>query len=212
MSSKIKIEEIFPNIYVLIFDSRYELCMSFVRMQEYYESPFYRNKVFTLQEYKKYWCKNFGHGKFTYPHFWNGFNMPIKISLRWEKLFGDKYGKFSPRERELLKAIHKCNPKGYLIGVHTSGGSYKDTLNHEVAHAMYYLSSEYRRSCKRLIGNLSVRMVKKAKTKLKKLGYCSNVMVDEMQAYFSTSAIGLGHEGLEGKRVFFSNFNRFMKR
>ena len=211
--SKIKIEEVLPNIYVLIFDSRYELCMSFVRVQEYYESPFYRNKVFTLEEYKKYWNENFGNGKFTYPNVWNGFNMPVKIARKWEKLFWAKYGKFSQRERELLKAIHQCNAKGYLMGVHTDDGeSYKGTLNHEIAHAMYYLNPEYRKSCERLIGNSSAKAIETAKTKLKQMGYCNNVIMDEIQAYFSTGVIGESRQkGLEGRKIFANNFNKFLK-
>ena len=44
-------EIVLPNVYVLNFDTQYELCMSFVRMQEFYESPKFRGKTFELEEF-----------------------------------------------------------------------------------------------------------------------------------------------------------------
>lgn len=64
---KIEIKHLYPKIYCLEFDTQYNLCMSMVRIQEFYESPEFAGKYFTLEEYIDYWSKNFGDGAFTYP-------------------------------------------------------------------------------------------------------------------------------------------------
>ena len=57
--------------------------MSFVRMQEFYESPKFKGKYFTLEQYMDYWSKEFGKGSFTYPSVWDGFNIPGKVLSDW---------------------------------------------------------------------------------------------------------------------------------
>jgi hypothetical protein len=96
---KIKSEILIPHVYLFTFDSQYDLCMSFVRMQEFYESDSnkFRGKYFTLEKYMDYWSKKFGNGVFTYTKDWNGFNLPGKKLVEWLDVF-----ERDQREREII--------------------------------------------------------------------------------------------------------------
>ncbi|OGZ16930.1 MAG: hypothetical protein A3H76_05890 [Candidatus Lloydbacteria bacterium RIFCSPLOWO2_02_FULL_54_12] len=56
--------------------SRKLLAMTFVRMQEYYESgsPRFRGRIFTLGEFKDWYRKE--RGRWSYANDWSGFNVP----------------------------------------------------------------------------------------------------------------------------------------
>jgi len=191
----IKVEKLFPRVYLLTFDTRYELCMSFIRWQEFYESPKFRGKYFELEEFMDYWSKEFGNGSFDYPATWNGFNIPGQIILDWvvkqTKAFGAPRGK----EMEVLHELQTIlNDEGdtisdsYIIAAHKdqSAGDMKATMDHEVAHAFYHLYPKYRRSCNKLIKKASKKDIATATRTLLELGYCKKVLNDEIQAYFST--------------------------
>ena len=49
-----RFKTIAPNIYWLDFDSQYQLAEAFLRFQEHYESPEFKDKVFT---YGQVWLK-----------------------------------------------------------------------------------------------------------------------------------------------------------
>lgn len=69
-------------IHVVIPDS-WDLAMTFLRMQEWYESPNpkFARKHFTLEEYMRWYQKAYGNGAFTYPKDWTGFNVPSTAVL-----------------------------------------------------------------------------------------------------------------------------------
>ena len=73
---KWKIERLYPGIYHLNFAEHYDLCMHFVRYQEYYEGPEHREKIFTLLDYMEWYAEEHGKGGFTYASDWSGFNVP----------------------------------------------------------------------------------------------------------------------------------------
>jgi len=211
----IKTEIVLPHIYVLTFDNRYELCMSFVRMQEFYESQKFRGKYFTLEEFIDYWAKEFGHGSFNYPVLWNGFNLPDNVVRKWERCFSDN---MRAKEVDILKAIYgmiseEDNAGGeyYVIGVHAEqpDETRQKVIEHEVAHALYYLSDDYKKACNEMLKNVSANVYEKTKGKLVVAGYGKNVLMDEMQAYFSTG--GASCFGIKGRKNFEKNLDRFKK-
>ena len=197
---KIKGEIKIPHVYVLTFETQYELCMSFVRMQEFYERPKFRNKYFTLEEFVDYWAKEFGRGSFDYPKRWNGFNLPSKAIDKWYKIFTSV--DFREKEEALVDAIYELIYKEYgnngllwtaknnyyVIGVH-KGSSEEDkqeVIDHESAHALYYLYPAYKRTVNKLLKNVPKKDYVAAEEMLVKMGYGKNVTRDEIQAYFST--------------------------
>ena len=71
---KIKFSEIIPNIFWFNFDTQEECAKTFCRFEEYYESPFWQGKIFTLDEYKEWYIKTYG--QWSYYTDWSGFNIP----------------------------------------------------------------------------------------------------------------------------------------
>jgi len=208
-----KIKEIFPKVYLCLFKDAYQLCMSFVRMQEFYESPKYRGKAFTLEEFMEWWSKEYGDGIFTYTGEWDGFNVPGKIIWKWmEKIecnfTGPENILLNKLEDELYKNKQDIQ-NIYLIGAHEACGKreLKKVICHEFSHALYYLDKQYRKSCIELMKVTDPKIIDAKSKLLLSIGYCKSVINDEIQAYFST-------EGTEddGHAIFADNFSKYIRR
>lgn len=206
---KFTIREVSPKIFVISFNSQYELCMTFVRIQEFYESPKFKGKYFCLEEFMDWWAEKYGKGVFTYTKVWNGFNIPGETLKEWMALFIRKENIYLRlRERQLIEGIRKCcNVKSredipddiYIIGVDRSDGSIKrrECQSHEIAHALFHRNHRYRIKCLSLLSRLKstkrgMMVYGQAENILKHRGYCDDVIDDEMQAFFSTSIIDDG--------------------
>ena len=71
------LKEIKPRIYLLTFDNAYDLALHFLRFQEYYENPVWRDKTFTILEFMEWYSKEYSKTKtFSYMEDWCGFNIP----------------------------------------------------------------------------------------------------------------------------------------
>ena len=66
--------EIAPGVFLLRYQSQYELATTFLRFQEHYESRRFRNRVFSLEDFMDWYASRFGG--FTYYQDWAGFNLP----------------------------------------------------------------------------------------------------------------------------------------
>lgn len=169
------------NIIYIRFDSQYEMTSTMVRIQEFYESPYQeiRNKHFSLDTFIDVFVKNSKKEKFTYFTDWSGFNLPDKVVRKflWMYLFD-----LRKKEVQLLKQIPFSMLLGfkkfYLIATYDD-----DCLEHEKAHALYYLSKYYRKEMDDLIHNLTAKKKVYWFNKLEKQGYCEEVFSDEIQAY-----------------------------
>src|SRR6478736_5772065 len=119
------------GIYHLQADTNKELALTFMRFQEHYESPKFRNKVFSVGEFKDWYRTEYG--SFSYVADWSGFNIPSYILNPFQA------GLFHPltrAEKALLRLIDKIAHPFYIIG--TSKESPTD-VHHELAHALYHL-------------------------------------------------------------------------
>jgi hypothetical protein len=190
--------------------------MSFVRMQEFYESPKFKGKYFTLEQYMDYWSKEFGKGSFTYPSVWNGFNLPGKVLSDWwdsfdndrrdrEKAVLDKITDLMIKENITIGNMDKI----YIIGTH-NGKYCNRIIEHELAHALYCLYPEYRKSCQELLRKVSKKDYRDAKKILIRKGYCKKMIDDELQAYFSTDT--KNRELIESRKEFVNNFRDFKEK
>jgi hypothetical protein len=193
MKRPFKIKEVKSGIFLFEFNKSdqgwKDMCMYFLRYQEYYEStsPKFRGKKFTLDAFKKWYSKKYGNGDFTYTQDWAGFNIPGHIIKEVHDLGIDDPNKY---DSEMWKAWNECNEKSvadnrakfYIIG--TIKGSH--ALNHEVAHGYFYLYPEYKKEMTKLVKALPAHIRKEFNTVLKNLGYTPKVYVDETQAYMST--------------------------
>ena len=190
--------EIRPKVYVVECETRFDLCSTFMRMQEFYESPFkeIRGKVFTHEEcinhYAKHNPSKRNAGKFTYFDDWSGFNLPGEAFVDWWSKFSPKWEK----EEQVGRMIEKIDlnfytgPKFYIIGVFEKDKSKNSTIKHELAHAYWYMHPEYQKTMKKLLRKVDPKIKELMTAGLKKMGYPRKVHSDEMQAYLTTSPKG----------------------
>lgn len=214
---KIKVTEPLPGVMLLKFKTQYETCATFMRLQEFYESPFkeIRGKFFTLETFMDLYAKK--QGNFTYTCDWGGFNVPGHVIGEFYQLFGSD---LLMKEEILFDRIwpddgtgNPTPPRGpyYVIAMYDD-----ECLDHELAHAMYYLDPEYKATADALVNGLDPD-VRKAVTKwLLDTGYSKPQVPDEINAYLSTDdkkslshhfgkEIGKLHKSLEPfRRAFLS--------
>ncbi len=183
---RMKIKEIYPQLFLYTFSNQYELASTFIRLQEFYESPYkqIRGKYFRLEKFMDLYAKDQKKNKFTYFEDWNGFNVPSNIISKFINKFNND---FTNKEINLIKKLplykYELSPKFYIIGIVEKG---KDTIEHETAHGLYYLNKEYRKKMLKLINEMPIPLRQMAEKYLKKIGYCKAIMKDELQSYFAT--------------------------
>jgi hypothetical protein len=155
-------------------DSQEELGRTFIRFQEYYESPNpeFRGKIFTLGMVRQWYSVKYGAD--TYHHDWTGFNFPSRILLPF------KQGLFDPltsEEIELLNLFKYRHDNFYIMGAQNNA-----TLRHELSHALYDSNEKYRNEIDSYIKKNKRGLAKTKKYILDK-GYAEEVLNDEIQAY-----------------------------
>ena len=173
---KITKEQILDKVFLLTFENQKEITSTFLRFQEHYESPKFRNKIFTLEEFKK-WYSDL-KGGFSYYTDWNGFNIPSYIL---KPFYDGKFDPLSEKEKQLLKLFKNENGKFYIIGIHKDTKSVVNLLKHEMAHGLFYTNDEYRKNVQNILAQYDL---KKIKNELReKGGYHEEVLDDEVHAY-----------------------------
>ena len=215
-----KVKEIKPRIYCALIDDDYDRAMLFCRYQEFYESPYkeFRGKKFSWMEYMRFYKSAWKKRVFTYPEDWSGYNIPSNVvekgvdtfykETEYDHIMNDIYFYCANDSMEKNSGT-RCD--WYLIGA-----SSKDlkTLDHEIAHGLYYTNKEYKKSVNKLINNIKPSHYEKLKKKLTKMGYVDDkkIIDDEINAFMST---GL-YNGLDTKELkkyekeFIRNFKKFL--
>jgi hypothetical protein len=175
------------DILLFTFKNIKDISLTFFRAQEYYESQnanLYR-KPFTVYDFLE--ASTDKNGYMEYFSIWSGYNIPGLIFDEWYNLHN--YNDLTPREVELghyIRSNTRFNQKYYIIAALE-----KDvrTIDHEIAHALWYLDDAYKANMEGLNGILKKEFpdnYKLIKKYLKKLGYNKEVIEDEIQAYLST--------------------------
>jgi hypothetical protein len=221
LNVKYSISEVMPNIFCVKFANQYDMCMTFLRYQEFYESPNtkFRGKRFKLVEFMDWYSKKYGNGLFTYTTDWLGFNIPGKTihSVMYQNIIDKNY-----YDSLMLKISETCFQKTkshdyYLIGV--LKGKQKElfsALNHEIAHGLFATNKEYKKSTLELLKLIPRDIQSKINKYLLRAGYCKQVLKDETQAYMSTGlppelSILFINEKLNIIFQFENNFKEFKK-
>lgn len=203
------IKQILPHVYHLDFGTQYDLAMHFLRAQEYYESPEFHKRAFTLIDFMDWYARTHGEGAFTYTKDWEGFNVPSWALLG---VYGtgepvpdpNRYDAFMERLVNRVAFEEKGHPF-YFIGTFVGGqvdkhGEEDDVLSHELAHALFTVNSDYHEEVVRLLDEFRYgedhagEEYDSAFDVLTKMGYHASTIPDEIHAY---SATGLCKE-LEG--------------
>lgn len=166
---------------MLEFPTRKELSMTMGRAQEYYESgnPKLRNKLFTLEQFLDAFTDD--DGEVSYFNSWSGFNIPGHSLNMFFANFD-----LTSREEALRDLIAKNTPgnRFYVIAARKDDAL---TMEHEIAHAMFYLDEEYRKAAAKLVKQMDPVLRKKLEIVFKEWGYAREVYVDELNAYMATS-------------------------
>lgn len=165
-----KIKEISPGVLHLEFLSYKALGLTMLRFQENYESPLFRNKMFSVSEFYDYYTKL--NDSFSYHQDWHGFNFPSSVIERFKNRKD-----LSAGEKKIVSLLKKYK-RFYLIG--TKKGDIL-SLNHELAHAKYFLNKEYRLKVKKALSNIDLKPIKDHL----RSGYHSAVFTDECHAYIA---------------------------
>lgn len=180
-----KVENI--NIFNINFSDNYNMGMTFLRYQEFYESPQFANKSFTILEFMDWYSKKFGKGSFTYCNDWGGFNIPSNKIFECMENIPDM-NHYDLEMKEIVFFIknflikNKLNEKFYLLGSCNN----EQTLKHEIAHGLYYLNDDYKNQMDSLKATIDKDIITQFSMNLLDYGYTENVIDDEIQAYFST--------------------------
>lgn len=166
------------QIHLLTFENQFEITSTLLRIQERYESPEFRGKVFTLEEYQDWYSKL--KGAFTYYTDWNGFNFPSYVL----KPFWD--GKFDPlseKEQAVVELFRGKTEPFYVIGIHQGMSEEKVTslLTHETAHGLYYTNPDYKQAIDQILSEYNLTEIKAELASLG--GYHEAVLQDECHAY-----------------------------
>jgi hypothetical protein len=153
----------------LIFSTKEEMCKTMLRFAEHFESPKFRGKIFTLDEFKTWYSKG---GEFTYYTDWGGYNIP---GYAFKPFKDGLFKELTEAEESVLKVLPET--EFYLIATDETGHA----LRHEIAHAFYYLNKDYSDKVKEILKDAPyINVPMKA---LIDKGYHSAVLLDEVHAY-----------------------------
>jgi len=177
-----RVESSKNNIVVLRVDKQYLLASTFLRMQEFYESPEFKDTVIDLEEYMDWYADEYGN--FTYYSDWSGFNVPGQIVRRFFELHMDTLSKKEADMYELLLPWIDDIEKFYVIGVCSD-----DVMRHELSHAFYHLETLYKKNMTNLLKQVPKEFKHHCHRVLQEKGYHPTVFDDECIAYFATNAM-----------------------
>src|SRR3989344_3903921 len=164
-----------PPIYLVESRNRRDLAETFMRFQEYYESPEFKGRVFSIEEFTHWYASKYGG--FTYSRDWYGFNIPSKV------LEPFRQGQFDPltaKEKRLLDVCRNATGDFYVIGVTPSAEYFDETVKHEFVHGAFHVNENYRKEVVTCVKESSIREIDKG---LGRMGYHSDVFADETNAY-----------------------------
>jgi len=186
-----KLQEVRPRIFLLTFDNAFDLGMTFLRSQEYYENPVFRRKIFEIIDFIEWYSKSFNkENVFSYCDDWSGFNVPSWV-------LSDIYGS-SPKERiddwnkydAIMHGIREHisfkvykDDNFYLIGAKEGA---EDTIKHEIAHGFWATNKEYNKEMQELVNKIPPEIKNVLTTWMSETMYSEDVHDDECNAYLST--------------------------
>ena len=124
-----------PNVYLVSFEDPHNMCKILLRFAEHYESPKFRNKIFTLKEFKAWYRTTIKGNKFTYYNDWAGFNIP---SYAFKAFREQKFNPLSAKEKLFMNIINNLKEPFYIIAARKG---HKNAIKHETAHDV--LSDEF---------------------------------------------------------------------
>lgn len=186
--------EIAPKIYGAVIKDPYDRAMLFCRYQEFYESPYskIRGKYFTMFEFMRLYTKERKEKMFTYPWDWSGYNIPSNVLDK----ANDMFYKETEYDVVMNNIYFYCSNDSFRKNGDTRTNWYligaddfkSQTMDHEIAHGMYFTNKKYKKSCDSLVSEMKKKDYNLVRKALIKMGYADDdkIIKDEIQAFFST--------------------------
>ena len=175
------INEVAPGLIACEFDTQEEMTRTFVRIEEFYEHPFFANKVFSVEDFLAY-DKNHHFDEngdyIDYFTYWEGFNVPGKNYLA----FREKFDSFSWEEHHLDQMLLPYVLENSYLLAYVKGDTV--TLWHELSHAYFTQDANYRLIAESIIkpNRHRLQFIIDA---LQDDGYDEEHIEDELMAYIS---------------------------
>ncbi len=200
------VEKIKPYLHHIQFPNQHDMSVCMLRFQEYYESPEFKGKFFTLDEFKPWYSNKFGNGEFTYYKDWSGFNIPSEIL---KPFYEGKFNPLSKEEKELLNKFTDVEGDFYIIATFENYQHLEETFRHEVAHAMFRFNKEYKDEIKNILNGKDFKELQKVLTE--DWGYHKDVLEDETHAFILTNDILLKQHGVDIDELYGSTVEEIKK-
>jgi len=151
-----------------------------LRTQEFYESPQYKGKIFTLKEYKVWYLKHFDVSKFDYWQAYTAYNLP---DYAFNPFIEGKFNPLTKNEKYFIDQVKDLPRPFAIIGLNIKDEIANIQLCHETAHGLFYIHKEYKDAMTELASQIPQIIIKKIHGELKRIGYHPDVYIDETQAY-----------------------------
>jgi len=193
MDKETTVKQVRDRVFAVVIPDDYERCMTFLRVQEYYESPNpdFRGKDFDIWRYIEWYSRDRGL-MFTYPADWGGFNVPLSVAIDCYRGVAEMPGEWTSRWDSRMQAIlarvtgmlpgQSLSLPSYIIGTDQASGQ---TFTHEVAHGLYHTNPNYKAIVDGITAGIKPEFMESLGENLERMGYTEGVLWDEVQAYFT---------------------------
>lgn len=163
-------------IHLMEFDSQHLLASTMMRFQERYESPTFRGRVFTREDFEDDYAS--ARGSFSYLTDWSGFNIPDYV---FDPFLDGSFQPMTAKERALTEWARGLPRPFYAIATR-SGEDDVTMLAHEYVHGLFYRTPAYAAAVRATAHGKAPRL----RHELERMGYCPAVIDDELNAYLIT--------------------------
>lgn len=162
-------------IYLVLFPNQHAVMSTCMRFQEHYESPHFRGKAFSREQYEDWYAKRYG--AFTYYKDWSGANFPPWV---FQPFRDGEFNPLTEKEKALLNMFRGVKEPFYVIGAEKGD---LGTVVHEGVHGLFCVFPDYGRDVIECMRHYDTSKMRKA---LSGAGYCRQVQTDEINAYLLT--------------------------
>lgn len=156
------------------FDRSNTMCRAFQRMCHYYEIPGFIGEFKSWEEHDAYYGRHYNN-PLAWANMYAGANLPDVVV----EAFAGR-DDLNDDEKKIISRTRGINGKHYVIATANNALYVRD---HEIAHALYYLNSKYKKEVDDL---LLKRKDLEPLVKHLKLFYDKKTLLDEIHAYLAT--------------------------
>lgn len=187
--SQIKLYEIYPKIFALVIENDKLRSRVFLRYQEFYESDSdsFRGQGFKWRDYINFYKEKTKKDYFSYHEDFAGYNIPCTSIEACMKKIPD-LNIYDMIMFSVVDTIRKIvgSDDFYLIGVDAFDSDDESLLYHEFAHGLWFSNPMYKAKMTSAIQQMNPKTRERINDAIMKMGYGTNVLDDELQAYLAT--------------------------